>query len=123
MTPGAQPSRKHMLSIKAGQYASLDRLAQARFYAELDSYLAESFPEYALNQRTALIQACRAGCEALGIQNEDGIHAYHVLSFMAGASIGKDADYQVAHRRYILTGNQPDQLPLDLYSARATWAG
>lgn len=112
-----------MLKIKSRQYTSLDRGARDRFYADLDSYLAESFPEYDVTRRGALILDCRAGCETLGIKNEDGIHAYHVLSFMAGASIGKDPDYRVAHRRYILTGNPPDQLPLDLHSALATWAG
>lgn len=112
-----------MLSISSRQYASLDRGARDRFYADLDSYLAESFPEYDVNQRSALIRDCRDACKTLGIENEDGIHAYHVLSFTAGASIGKDPDYQAAHRRYILTGNPPDQLPLDLHSALATWAG
>jgi hypothetical protein len=112
-----------MLSITSDQYASLDRGARDCFYADLDSYLAVSFPHYDINRRSALIQDCRAGCEALGIKNEDGIHAYHVLSFVAGASIGKDPDYQAAHRRYVLIGNPPDQLPLDLHSALATWAG
>lgn len=112
-----------MLSIKPVQYASLDRVARDRFYKDLENYLAEHFPEYDSSQRKTLIEVCRAACKSLGIQNEDGIHAYHVVSFMAGASVGETPDYQAAHRRNILIGNLPDQLPLDLQSALAAWAG
>lgn len=111
-----------MLHISRTHFSSLDQVAKARFYAGLDSYLAQSFPEYDQLQRQKLSVDCRQSCEELRILNEDGIYAFYALSFMVGGSLQGSPDYQLAHRRYILLGQTADQLPIDLQEALTKWA-
>lgn len=106
-----------MLKLDQTQYETLNRSCIDRFYSNLQDYLEQSFPEYDPVQSRELRNQCRTACEQLRILNEDGIYAYHILSFMAGGSLQGSPDYQIAHRRYILLGYTADQLPLDLQEA------
>jgi len=103
-----------MLHIKQTQFKILDQAAKNRFYSSLDIYLDNHFLEYDQVQRLKLNTECRKSCEELKIFNEDGIFAFHVLSFMVGGSLQGSPDYQLAHRRYILLGHDAGQLPIDL---------
>lgn len=110
-----------MLHISRTQFDSLNRIAKDRFYAALNCYLTQNFPEYDQLQRQELSDNCRQSCEKLKILNEDGIYAFHILSFMVGGSLQGSPDYLVAHRRYILLGHTADQLPIDLQDTLTTW--
>lgn len=105
-----------MLHIQRTQFALLEQMANARFYAALGIYLKDNFPEYDEAQRSELSAECRKSCGELKITNEDGIYAFYVLSFMVGGSLQGSPDYQLAHRRYILLGHDAGQLPIDLQS-------
>lgn len=83
--------------------------------------MAQHFLEYDRSERRNLSEQCRRSCDDLRIKNEDGIHALHVLSFIAGGSLQGSPDYRLANRRYVLLGYAPDQLPIDLLDAMATW--
>lgn len=105
-----------MLQIKRAQFALLSQVAATRFYTSLSKYLEVSFSECAELQRLELSAKCRMSCEELKITNEEGIYAFHVLSFMIGESLQSNQDYLLAHRRYVLLGHDADQLPIDLLS-------
>jgi len=62
-----------------------------------------------------LFDECNVSCGKLRISTEEGIYAFHILSLMYGVPADRVKEYMIAHRRYLLIGQGPDQLPIDIY--------
>ncbi len=106
-----------MLRIPKAQYDALDKIHKDKFYGDLEKYLTEEFSNTGAAERNRLMAACRDACESLKIRNMDGIFAFYVLSFIHGSSVDRTVEYRVAHKRYILLGYSPEQLPVDTLEA------
>lgn len=106
-----------MLRIRQAQYDVFEKIHNDKFYGELEKYLIEEFPEIGVAERNQLKDACRDACNNLKILNMEGIFAYYVLSFILGSPVDHAVEYQVAHKRFILLGYSPEQLPIDMLEA------
>lgn len=88
-----------------------------KFYSDLERYLTVEFTESEPTKRDTLMAVCHDSCVSEKIVNMDGIFAFYVLSFMNVAPINVAPEYQIANKRYILLGYNPEQLPVDALEA------
>lgn len=102
-----------MLQFTNTQMEVFDKIHHEKFYHEIEQYLMETFVDIDEVKRNHLMSACYGACEFMNIQNMDGIFAFYILSFIYGSSINGTVEYQQAHKRNILLGYDPEQLPID----------
>ncbi|VAW59106.1 hypothetical protein MNBD_GAMMA11-2929 [hydrothermal vent metagenome] len=102
-----------MLKITKSQYNILEKKYIDKFYDNLERYIAAEFSEVGYAKRNTLMSECRASCASEKIENMDGIFSFHILSFINGVPVNNISEYQIANKRYILPGYNPEQLPID----------
>ena len=104
------------VQLSSDQFAACDTIALEQFYDALHVDMVAAFPdmhEARIRQYNAL---CRTSCVRLGIETEQAIYCFHVLTLHGDRLISETEGYVDEHVRYLRKYGSGNQVPVDLHA-------
>ena len=102
--------------FSSDQMATCDAIAVAQFYAELHSDMVTAFPDMDEQRISQYCALCRTTCARLGIETQQAIYCFHVLTLHGDRLICETEGYMDEHMRYVRKYGSGNQVPVDLHA-------
>jgi hypothetical protein len=98
------------------QFAACDAIAVEDFYRELHDDMVAAFPEMEEERIRQYNALCRTTCARLGVETEQAIYCFHILTLHQDRLLSETEGYADRHSLYVRKYGSGDQLPIDLHA-------
>jgi hypothetical protein len=98
------------------QFATCDSIAAEQFYRDLHADMVTAFPDMEETRIAQYGALCRPACRQLGIETEQAITCFHILTLYREKLLSDHEGYADEHARYVRKYGSGNQVPVDMHA-------